>query len=166
MSTDIRDKAAVEEKLWTEIAETKFGMIAPDGTGEHFQPMTTFAEPETGKLWFYTRDDTDLARAAERGSNATYVLASKDRELQASIKGRLSATRDQLHIDKFWSPNVSAWFPNGKSDPHLIMLCFDASDAQIWVSDDNPLKFGFEMLKSNLVSSKTPDVGGQTKLSL
>jgi len=64
MTTDIHDKAAVEEKLWKEIADTKFGMIAPAGGTEHFQPMTTFAEPETGKLWFYTSDQTDLARSA------------------------------------------------------------------------------------------------------
>lgn len=165
MTTDIKDKAAVEEKLWREISDTKFGMIAPNGGSEHFQPMTTFAEPETGKLWFYSSDETDLARAAANGCEATYVIASKDRELQASIKGRLTAIRDQLHIDKFWSSNVSAWFPQGKQDPHLTMLCLDADDAQVWISDASPLKFGFEMVKANMKGA-TPDVGGKTKLNL
>jgi len=92
-------------------------------------------------------------------------MSSKDRELQASIKGRLTLSRDQLHIDKFWSSSVSAWFTEGKKDPHLAMLCFDAGDAQIWISDASPLKFGFEMVKSNMKGA-TPDLGGKTKLTL
>ena len=165
MTTDTRDIAAVEEKLWKEIAETRFGMLAPIGEGQHFQPMTTFGEPETGKLWFYTGKDTDLAQSAQKGVDALYVFSAKDRELQASIKGRLTTSRDQIHIDKFWGPNVSAWFPGGKDDPNLIMLCFDAKDAHLWVSDQNPLKYGFEVMKANLTKS-LPDIGGTAKVNL
>jgi general stress protein 26 len=92
MTTDIKDKAAVEKKLWDEIGDTRFGMVGLTNSREHLQPMATFVERETGKLWFYTQDTTDLAAAASKGVEAMYVFMSQDRHLQASIRGTLTAT--------------------------------------------------------------------------
>ena len=165
MATDMKDKAAVEKKLWEEIGDTRFGMIAPADGSQHYQPMTSFAEPETGKLWFYSEDDTDLAVAAAKSIDAYYVFMSKDRQLQASIKGRLTASLDVMHRDKYWNSVVSAWFPKGKDDPHLTMLCFDCLDSQVWVSEVGTAKFGFEIAKANLTGT-LPNIGDKAKLSL
>ena len=66
MTTDLKDKAEVEKRLWSEIEHARFGMLGPVGCEvvQHFQPMTAFAEPESGKIWFFTNSETDLARAA------------------------------------------------------------------------------------------------------
>lgn len=166
MTTDIHDKAAVEKKLWSEIEDGRFGMLAPvAGRREHFQPMTAYAEPEAGKLWFYTSTDSDLVTAASSGVEAMFVFMSKDRKLQASIRGQMRATLDAMHRDKFWSPVVSAWFSKGKDDPHLTMLCLDCQDAQVWLSEVGTVKFGWEIAKANLTGAM-PDVGGMTKLKL
>jgi general stress protein 26 len=166
MTTDIHDKAAVEHKLWAEIAETRFGMLgAARAEGAHFAPMTTFAEPETGSLWFYTQTDNSLAEAAQAGATGLYVFMSKDRKLQASIRGRLTASTDPLHRDKFWSPVVSAYFPKGKSDPHLIMLRLACEDTEVWLSDSSVVKFAFEIAKANLTGA-APDLGGKAALNL
>lgn len=166
MTTDIQDHAAVEKKLWSEIEDSRFGMLAPTNPpGEHFQPMTAFAEPEAGKIWFYTRSDSDVAVAARDGVQAMFVFMSKDRKLQASVKGEMRATLDALHRDKFWNSVVSAWFPKGKDDPHLTMLRFDCGEAQVWLSDAGPVKFGLEIAKANL-TGRPPDVGGQATLKL
>ena len=165
MTTEIQDKAAVEKKLWEEIEDTRFGMIAPAHSHEHFQPMTTFVEAESGKLWFYSNDQTDLASIAAGGVEAMYVFMSKDRQLQASIRGTLTASHDTLHRDKYWNSVVAAWFPKGKDDPHLTMLCFDCIDSQVWISDAGSVKFGFEIAKANLTGT-LPHLGDKTKLSL
>ena len=166
MTTDIHDQAAVEKKLWDEIADTHFGMIAPaGGRGEHFQPMTAFTEPEAGKLWFYTRTDSDIAIDADAGCAGLFVFMSKDRQLQASIRGQLRTTLDALHRDKYWNPVVAAWYPKGKNDAHLTMLCLDCTDAQVWISEGGPVKFGWEVAKANLTGSE-PDIGGTARLRL
>ena len=166
MTTNIHDKAAVEHKLWEEIAETRFGMLgAASARAEHFVPMTTFAEPETGSLWFYTQTDNSLAEAAQTGATGLYVFMSKDRKLQAAIRGRLTASADPLHRDKFWSPVVSAYFPKGKNDPHLIMLRLACEDTEVWVSDSNVVKFAFEIAKANL-TGVAPELGGKVALNL
>jgi general stress protein 26 len=39
-------------------------MLGIDQAGYHAQPMTAFRDEETNTIWFFTRDDTDLARDA------------------------------------------------------------------------------------------------------
>ncbi len=165
MTTDINDKAAVEKALWDEIEASRFGMLAQVGSGEHFRPMTAFAESESGKLWFYTRADSDLAASVGTGAPALFVFISKDQKMQASIRGELRVTLDVLHRDKYWSAVVSAWFAKGKDDPHLTMLCLECEDAQVWLSDMGALKFGWEIAKANLTGGE-PDVGGRASLKL
>jgi general stress protein 26 len=166
MTTDLQDKAAVERKLWAEIEDTRFGMLAAIARiQDHFQPMTAFSEPESGRIWFYTRSDSDIAIAAEGGAEAIFVFTSKDRQLQASIRGALRTTLDQLHRDKYWSSTVAAWFPKGKDDPHLTMLCLDCEDTQVWISEVGGVRFGWEIARANLTGS-LPNVGGKVNLDL
>jgi general stress protein 26 len=166
MTTDLKDKAAVEHKLWAEIEETGFGMLATiERVQDHFQPMTAFCEPESGRIWFYTRGDSDLAVAAEGGAEAMFVFVSRDRELQASIRGDLRTTLDELHRDKYWSSTVAAWFPKGKNDPNLTMLCLDCHDTMVWISEVGGVKLGWEIARANLTGSE-PNIGGKTALKL
>lgn len=166
MTTDLKDKAAVEAKLWAEIAESRFGMLAAVGSPqEHFQPMTAFAEPESGSLWFYSRAESDLAMACQGGAPGMFVFLSHDREMQASIHGELRTTLDELHRDKYWSSAVSAWYAKGKTDPQLVMLKFSCADAQIWISEVGGVKFGWEIAKANLTGAR-PEIGGMVSLAL
>jgi general stress protein 26 len=166
MTTDLQDKAAVERKLWAEIDDDRFGMLAAiDRIQDHFQPMTAFSEPESGRIWFYTRSDSDIAVAAEGGAEAMFVFTSKDRQLQASIRGELRTTMDLLHRDKYWNSTVAAWFPKGKEDPHLTMLRLDCQDAQIWISEVGGVRFGWEIARANLTGSE-PNIGGRVSLDL
>lgn len=166
MPTDLRDKAAVEQKLWSEIEDTRFGMLAViQRVQDHFQPMTAFCERESGRIWFYTRGDSDLAMAAEGGADALFVFVSRDRELQASIRGELRTTADQLHRDKYWNSTVAAWFPKGKDDPDLTMLCLECQDTMVWISDVGGAKFAWEIARANLTGTE-PHVGGKATLNL
>ena len=165
MTTDTRDRAAVEKELWRELERSRCGML---GAGQfprgHFVPMSAFAEPESGKIWFYTQRSNDLAGVGERGAPAVLIVMAKDQELQACIRGELRTSFDALHRDKFWGPVVSAWFPKCKDDPNLTLLCLTCEDADVWRSDAGMLKFGWEMAKANLTGS-TPDVGGHVHLT-
>jgi general stress protein 26 len=94
-----------------------------------------------------------------------FVFVSRDRELQASIRGDLRTTLDVLHRDKYWSPTVAAWFPKGKDDPDLAMLCLDCQDTMVWISELGGVKFAWEIARANLTGTE-PRVGGKTTLDL
>jgi general stress protein 26 len=167
MSTDPHSPADVEKHLWSEIDKARFGMIAiVDGPPQHFQPMTAFAEPEAGELWFFTRAETDLARDASHGAHtAMFVLQAKDRETQACVSGELTVEMDRDKIEKWWSPMLAAWYPGGKDDPDLRLLRLKCQDARVWISDSGPVKYLWEVAKAN-ATGQTPDLGGRTDVSL
>lgn len=167
MTIDMNDREAVERRLWAELDKQHLGMlgIVEGAQTHHFQPMTAFAEPEIGKIWFFTRKDTDLARDAEGGRRSMLVLMSRDREMQACIAGELSARMDRERLERWWSPYVAAWFPEGKDDPHLTMLCLDCDEARVWISDAGPIRYAWETAKAN-IAGKQPDVGGRTDINL
>jgi general stress protein 26 len=165
MTTDTRDRAAVEKELWRELEHSRCGMLGAGHTPSgHLVPMKPFVEPESGKIWFYANRRADLAGAGEAGAPAVFIVMAKDQELQACIRGELRTSADPLHRDKYWNPMVAAWFAKGKDDPDLTLLCLTCEDADVWVSDAGLLKFGWEIAKANVTGSP-PDVGGHIRLT-
>lgn len=165
MSTDPNDRAAVEKRLWKELDDARFVMLGLTNGHQHFQPMTAFAEPEGGQIWFFTKEDTDLARSASGGAEAMLIVQSKDQEFQACIGGVLSTARDTVRIDKYWNSVLAAWFPGGKDDPSLTLLRLDARDAELWISKGGPVRFAWEVAKANLTDSP-PEVGDKAHIQL
>ncbi|WP_374470876.1 pyridoxamine 5'-phosphate oxidase family protein [Phenylobacterium sp.] len=157
------DPADVEKMLWKEIEDARTGMLGLMRDDQHFQPMTAFVERETNQIWFFTYKDTDLAEAAgTEGGHAMFVYQGKD--LQACIGGRLSIRPDPARMEKYWGPVVAAWYPEGKDDPRLTLLCLECHDAQVWVTEAGPVKFAYEIAKAN-ASKDRPDLGERTNLN-
>nr|WP_314429846.1 pyridoxamine 5'-phosphate oxidase family protein [uncultured Brevundimonas sp.] len=158
--------AEAETAFWKSLKQSNTGMLGIDRPGYHHQPMTGFGELETGTIWFFTRNDTDFARdVAAGGQMGMFCYQAKDEKLQACIHGRLAIDLDRERIDRFWSPVVAAWYPDGKADPHLTLIRFDGDDGRVWVSDTGMLGFGYQILKANLTKS-TPDAGGVADVNL
>lgn len=164
MATDPNDREAVERRLWKEIEDEQIGMLGlVGGEPHHFQPMTAFAEKDTGQIWFFTYKDTDLAEQVAQGGQAMFVFQAD--KLWACIGGQLTLSHDAERMDRFWNPVVAAWYPEGKDDPRLTLLRLDAADAQVWISEAGPAKFAWEIAKAN-VQHRQPDLGGRADLNL
>jgi general stress protein 26 len=169
MSNHTHDPAELQDRLWKEIEKARYGMLGLVGQTasphQHFQPMTAFCERENGQIWFYSRTDTDLAKAAEQAGPAMFIIQAKDQGFQACVGGRLVQTFDAARIQQYWGPIVAAWYPEGQNDPRLTMLRLDLSDAQVWLSETNPLAFGFQIVKANMTGTE-PDVGESAPIEL
>lgn len=160
------DPNEIGDRLFKAIESERIGMLGVvGGPRDHFQPMTSFWEAETRSLWFYTYEDSDLVRKVGAGQPAMFTFVDKGREVWACIGGDLRRTHDAERIQKLWNPVVAAWYPEGKDDPRLTLLQLDAKDAEIWVDQKGPVRFGLDILKSNLTKT-TPDSGGHAKLRL
>lgn len=166
MSDTPLTQAEAEKALWQSLEEFKVGMLGLDLPGHHSQPMTCFAEPEAATLWFFTRDDTDLAGAvASSGQSGMFSFQARDRKVYACLQGELSIDNDRERIDRFWNPVVSAWYPDGKEDPHLTLIRLDARDGRVWLSEKGALGFAYQILKANLTST-LPDAGKSAAINL
>jgi general stress protein 26 len=164
MATDIHDQAAVQTRLWDEIEKRQIGMLGLVGVEpQHFQPMTAFLDRAESRLWFFTYKDTDLAQAVAAGVQAMFVFQD-GKQLYACIGGPIRAEFDRTRMDRYWNAAVAAWYPDGKDDPRLTLLCLDARDAEVWISDAGPARFAWEIAKANATRSQ-PDLGGRTSLN-
>lgn len=165
--THAHTEAELQDRLWKEIDKARYGMLGLVGQtpAHHFQPMTAFCERDGGQIWFFTRNDTDLAKACVQGGQAMFIIQAKDQGFQACIGGRLAQQFDAARMQQYWNPVVAAWYPEGQNDPRLTMLRFDVSDAQVWLSETNPMAFGFQIVKANM-TGKEPNVGESAPLQL
>lgn len=152
-----------KKQLWDEIDQVHAVMLGVPETGQHMQPMAPMASREENRIWFFTKKDNDLVKAALAGK-AHMCLVSDDQDYHACISGTLSENRSQQHIERFWSPVVGAWF-EGKDDPDLTMLELIPDHAAIWASSDSSIKFGWEIAKANMSDSE-PDVGVHTQFAM
>lgn len=162
MADDLTN-AEVQDRLWKAINDHHTGMLGLTHDSHHFQPMTAFVEKDTNTLWFFTKNDTDLAQSVADGAGeAAFIFL--DRKLQACVDGRLTLAHDRERIDRYWNPHVAAWYPDGKDDPTLTLLRLDVSEAAVWITEGGLLKYAFEVAKAN-ASKTTPDVGERRDLN-
>ena len=138
----------IAEKFWKALRSDRTVMLGLSGVDEgHSQPMTAqIDEGEVGgPIWFFTSNDTDLARAISGRHRAVAHFAAKGHDLFASIHGELAMDNDRRTIDRLWNRFVAAWFEGGQQDPRLRLLRLDPERAQIWLNE-NSLFAGVKLL--------------------
>jgi general stress protein 26 len=155
----ISEAEAVRE-FWHYLKDGSTVMLGANTPDTHTQPMTPFTEPATEEIWFFTRDDADIAAEAAAGVQARLIFVSKDQDVFADVTGQLQRIHDPARIERYWNPMVAAWYPEGKDDPHLTMLRFMPNSGQIWVSKQGVLRMVFEVARANITKT-TPNVGGR-----
>lgn len=167
MSTDIHDQIAVRDRLYKEVEDARFGMLGVVGgqVQHHFNPMACYPEKDTGRIWFFTKKGTDLVRDAGQAGQKAMFIVTDGQKFQACIGGTLKEQYDRAELETFWNPHIAAWYPDGKDDPELTMLCLDPSDADVWISKAGPVKYSYEVAKANTTRS-VPDVGDKTNVQL
>lgn len=162
--SDYVEPEHAEKHLWKALGDHQQGMLGVvGGTPHHFRPMTQMVDKDNRKaLWFFTRDNAEIVTEAEEGK-AMFILQSD--KFQACIGGRLQRDDDKAIIDRFWNPILASWYPDGKQDPHLVVLRFDLEDAELWLHEAGLIRFVFETAKANLTKTQ-PDVGDRASLNL
>lgn len=74
-------------QLWKQLAEVRTVMLSAPQSGQHPQPMTQFADPESNAIWFITSADTDLAQAVGSGAAGQLTMVAPRQDYHASVRG-------------------------------------------------------------------------------
>ncbi|CAN7459239.1 pyridoxamine 5'-phosphate oxidase family protein [Phenylobacterium sp. LjRoot219] len=132
-------------RFWRDLADLRTGMLglATEHEG-HAQPMTAHFEGEHGPLWFYAHKHSRIAMAADQSHAAVFHYIGRKHDLYACVHGEVAMTSNDDAINRFWSDEVARWYPQGRYDPELTLLCFTPSSAQIWLPSGGgqPTLFG------------------------
>jgi len=158
------NEAELVAKFWKSLKSDRTAMVGLVGVeGDRAQPLTAQIEDDDGgPIWFFTSADSDLVAALASHRDAVLHFASKGHDLFASVEGELTVSTDRATIDRLWNPFVAAWF-EGKDDPKVRLLRFDAGHAQIWLNE-NSLFAGLKMLLGRDPKKDYKDKVAETKL--
>lgn len=151
-----------EKQLWEEMKNVHAGMLGVEGSHQHMQPMGHMADPDNGKIWFFTGKDSDLYKDIGQGARAHFCVIGKGQDYHACLSGELSENTSQAKKDELFNDMAKAWWKSA-SDPDLALLEFDLEDAAIWASTKNPIRFAWEIQKAKH-SDKDPDLGARAHI--
>jgi general stress protein 26 len=137
------------ETFWKAFADSPYIMMRLENSPEHAEPMTAQLDRDAHHaIWFFLASDNRIAA----GGKAMGQVATKGHDAFACISGNLVEETDQSIREKQWSNVVEAWFPNGKNDPSVLMLRFDITDSEVWISDTS-IKGKLKMLSGTEIKS-------------
>lgn len=129
-------------QLRDQLKSIRFGMLTSLGCeGDLYsRPMTQQALDDNGSLWFFTSDDQLLAHQLSVNPQANITFSEPAQELYISLAGEASLLKDRARAQQLWNPAVAVWYPQGVDDPHLTLIRFDISVAEIWDAKSNQMQ--------------------------
>lgn len=147
------EQQQLETKFWESLDDSPFMMLGLKGSG-FTRPMTAQVD-KNRKIYFFASRDEELVKNLATTADALATYASKGHDFFASVEGRLVIDDDRQKIDELWSPMVAQWYGEGKDDPRLVLLRFDATKADVWNAE------GKTILKAAWVKLTGGDPGTQ-----
>jgi general stress protein 26 len=152
------------EKVFDLIKDIKFAMmVTQDEAGRLYaRPMANQKPDEAGNLWFFTAANSP--KVANIAANSTVLLAYADTDDNnyVSVAGEARVTRDQAKIDELWSDFLKAWFPEGKDDPNVTLICVTPVSAEYWDNPSSAFVQAFGYLKAKVTGE--PERMGDNKI--
>lgn len=160
MAEKVETDTAARAQFWDRLGQSRVSMLWVENADQHPQPMTHFADPDAGAIWYITSSETDLARAIDGGGTGRLTFQSEKGDYQTSAVGRIDIVRDEAQLDALWSVAAAAWFEEGREDPNVRLVRFRPDEAAIWASDTSRVLVGLKILRAGMAEGEAgPDVG-------
>lgn len=104
--------------------------IAEDGH-LHGRPMSIAdIDRDERAIWFMALRDSEAC--AEIGKDARALVSLQNDHAWVQWSGRASIVEDRAKIADLWSPALEPWFPEGPSDPEIVLVRCDVDVGEYW----------------------------------
>jgi general stress protein 26 len=144
------DRDSSIRKLAELIGEIRIAMLTTTTEDGSFRsrPMTTQRAKFDGKLWFFTNRESAKVEEVRRHRRVSLSYAKPEDNSYISISGAAEVISDQKKAQELWDTRYEEWFPQGPSDPSLILIRVTAEQAQYWHAPSSvlPMDAGFVVL--------------------
>ena len=94
------------------------------------RPMAIAKHLEGGDVWFVTNRDS--SKVDEILDSPEIAVTCQSNNQFVSLSGRAKMVEDRVLIDKLWSEAWKVWFPEGKEDPRIVLICFTPEEVEFW----------------------------------
>jgi len=150
------------DKVRELISDIKFTLMTSydEKTGRlHSRPMTPQNAKEfDGTLWFFASSESEKTQELYENRISQLTFAATGKNDYVSIAGKATVVKDQAKINALWSEPMKAWFPNGPTSPNLVLIRFDAEEAEFW---DSPMALAtaYAYVKARLTGEEIEHLG-------
>lgn len=139
---DESPETRLRKRFWKELQDDRTLMLGLEGVDDdRTRPMTAQVDlPEDGDkedggpIYFFASNEEGVGQDLTDGARAVATFVSKGHGIFAHIHGTLHASKDRAVIERLWNPIVDSWYKEGKDDPTLVLIRFDATRADVWES--------------------------------
>ena len=140
---DESPETRLKKLFWKELQSDRTLMLGLEGVDDdRTRPMTAQVDlpdgadkDDGGPIYFFASKDEGIGQDLKSGARAVATFVAKGHGLFASIHGTLSPSSDKAVIDRLWNPFVDAWYKDGKDDPNMLLIKFNATRAEVWDAD-------------------------------
>ena len=130
----------LKRKFWKELSDSPFVMLGLQGVEDsRTRPMTAQIDApkkaddeDGGQIYFFGSRSEHLVNGMGQSHRAVATFAAKGHGLFAHIHGTLVLDDDRAVIERLWNPFIASWYKDGKDDPDLALIRFEADQADIW----------------------------------
>jgi len=166
--TDTQTRSEHLEKLRALIRDIDFCMLTTiDEEGDpHSRPMSSNGDIDpNGDLWFFTAASSLKVDEVTNSPKVNVSFADPENQRYVSVTGVARLVRDREKIDELWRPEFKIWFPKGKDDPEVALLCVSLEKGEYWDSPGSTIGYALSFV-SSLITGKQPDLGENKKVEL
>lgn len=94
------------------------------------RPMAVAEATDQGELWFVS--DRNSGKIADLMLDRDVAITMQSRTKFVTLSGKCRVVDDQAKVNSLWKEAWSVWFPDGKSDPSIILLKIQPSRGEYW----------------------------------
>lgn len=151
------------QKITSLLEDFRFGMFTTiDGGKPVARPFTIQEVEDGGDLWFLVSKQSSAVQQLAADPRAGVALSSNDSWV--SLTGTAQVVDSQERVDRYWSPVVEAWFPDGKEDPSVTVLKFSADGGEYWDTPGSRVATAIAFVKAKVTGE--PIEGDTGKVAL
>lgn len=111
------------------------------------RPMAVAEATASGHLWFMS--NAESAKQEEIGEHPDVNVSMQEGRTFLSISGGARVVRDSHKAEELWRESQRMWFPDGPTDPNLVLIEIVPHYAEYWDgSGTKGLRYLFEQAGS------------------
>lgn len=118
------------------------------------RPMVVGEVADDAVVWFITGLDTAKAHEIETDTRV-HLVCQNEHSAYLSLRGSAALLNDRARVERLWQEPFKVWFPQGKEDPNIVLICVRIEEAEYWDNEGwNKVKYLVESAKAYVKGTK------------
>jgi len=164
--SDDRTTGQAIDHVWEMMDDIRTCMlVSKQGLTLRGRPMHATTAREEGCIWFLSDRRGHKDEELQRDPQSALVFVDRAGRNFLSVSGETEILRDRAKIDELWSDALAAFWPEGRSDPNILVLRFLPEDAEYWDGPSSSIIVALNKAATHPDSHKV-DLGDNRKVPM